>query len=146
MSPEAQLALINNIVPIIGAMVSLIGTIAAILGYHKSGQNNKDIKATKADLDANTVKTEEVGKAVNGRMTAFIEEMKASNEKALAEAVKAAVAIAEKDALAHITDLKVQIAQAHSDKQVLAALVTERPPSGIEIPVFVDPVKLTEKE
>lgn len=120
MSAEVQLALINNIVPTITALISLVGAIGAVLAYRQSGTNTREIKATNANLNDNTVKTEEVGKAVNGRMSAFIEEMKVSNEKALVEAVKAAVAIAEKEALAHITSLKVELAKAQTEKEVTA--------------------------
>jgi hypothetical protein len=115
MTPEAQLALINNIVPIITALVSLVGAIAAFLGYRKSAANSHAIAA-------NDVKTDEVGKAVNGRMTAFIEEIERKNAEKLGEAVKAARLEVEKVALAHITDLKAQIALARSDYDIAVAV------------------------
>ena len=115
MTPEAQLALINNIVPILTALISLVGAIAAIFGFQKSHQNSKAIAA-------NDVKTEEVGKAVNGRMSAFIEQIERKNAEKLDEAVKATRLEVEKVALAHITELKAQIAQAKSDLDIASAL------------------------
>jgi hypothetical protein len=133
MNPDVQLALVNGLPSIIIAITSLLGTIAAVLGWRKSNHNGTDLGAVKDAIAINDIKTEELGKAVNGRMTAFVEElerrheagykiMEAKNAETLAEAIKAARLETEKNYLAHITDLKTQIAQAKSDADILAAI------------------------
>lgn len=116
MTPEVQLAIINNLPTILTAIVSFIGAIGALLGYQKSHSNSKDLRETKEKLDDNTCKTEEVGKAVNGRMSAFIVEMERKNAETLAEAVKAAKAEVEKIALEQIAELRGKLAQATADQ------------------------------
>lgn len=122
MTPEAQLALINNIVPILTALVSLIGAIAAILGWQKSTHNSRDLKEAKDGLADNTAKTEDVGRAVNGRVESLLEEIKRSNQEALAKAVETARLDAEKIALTHIGELKAQLAASQTKAETVEAL------------------------
>jgi len=104
-----------------------------IRGWRKSDKNGNELTTVREAIASNDVKTEEVGKAVNGRMTALLEEiekrhanqlglMEKRNAETLAEAVKAARLDSEKIALAHINELQVQIASARTDKDIRDAI------------------------
>lgn len=110
MSNEAQLALVQNAVSIIGALVTFAGAVAGIISAMKSHHNGTAIKTTQDALADNTAKTEEVGKAVNGRMDALLKQIEEKNQAALVEAVKAAK-------LEALAEFKLQLSTATLESQ-----------------------------